>query len=97
MIFDLPVTSVVARRAYTQFRKDLLKDGFIMIQYSIYVRPCSSAENLDVHAKRVKRVLPPDGEVRILAFTDKQYERMKVFYGKKKKAVEKPPEQLEFF
>jgi len=41
--------------------------------------------------------LPPDGEVRLLAITDKQYERMRVFWGKMRKPTEQPPRQLELF
>jgi len=96
-MFDLPVDTKQARRAYTQFRKKLLQDGFTRLQYSVYVRHCSSEENADVHAARVERILPDDGEVRVIYFTDKQYERMRVFWGKRRKPPEPPPRQLELF
>ena len=48
-MFDLPTDSQPARRAYTRFRKDLLEDGFSMMQYSIYIRHCASIENAEVH------------------------------------------------
>ena len=41
-MFDLPVDTKRARRAYTQFRKFLLKDGFAKMQFSVYVRHCAS-------------------------------------------------------
>ena len=96
-MFDLPVNTKQARRAYTQFRKKLLQDGFTLLQYSVYVRHCASEENADVHAARVERTLPDDGEVRVIYFTDKQYERMRVFWGKRRKPPESPPRQLELF
>lgn len=96
-MFDLPVDTKQARRAYTQFRKKLLQDGFTRLQYSVYVRHCASEENADVHAARVERTLPDDGEVRVICFTDKQYERMRVFWGKRRKPPETPPRQLELF
>ena len=96
-MFDLPVDTKEARRAYTQFRKALLKDGFSRLQFSVYVRHCASEENADVHSERVQRCLPDDGEVRVLAITDKQFERMRVFWGKMRKPTESAPRQLELF
>ncbi|MGB2801175.1 MAG: CRISPR-associated endonuclease Cas2 [Phycisphaerae bacterium] len=96
-MFDLPTDTKPARKQYTVFRKALLKDGFTMMQYSVYVRHCASAENTLVHENRVQAHLPPDGEVRLLQITDKQYERMRVFWGKRRKPTEPPPAQLELF
>lgn len=96
-MFDLPVDTKAARRAYAQFRKKLLQDGFTRLQFSVYVRHCASEENAEVHATRVERSLPDDGEVRVLSITDKQFERMRVFWGKRRKPTEAPPQQLEFF
>ena len=42
---------------------------------------CASKENAKVHINRIKANLPPDGEVRIISVTDKQFERMSVFWG----------------
>ena len=96
-MFDLPVDSKEARKAYTRFRKALVRDGFTMMQFSVYVRHCASEENTEVHEGRAVSALPPDGEVRLLRITDKQYERMQVFWGKKRKPTEQPPRQLELF
>ena len=96
-MFDLPVGTKEARKAYQAFRKVLLKDGFLQMQFSVYARHCPSEENADVHENRVEINLPPDGEVRLVRLTDKQFGRMKVFYGKKRKPPEKSPEQLAFF
>lgn len=96
-MFDLPTDTKPARKAYGRFRSSLLDDGFTMLQYSVYARHCASEENAIVHEKRVISSLPSDGEVRLLTITDKQFERMKVFYGKTRKATEVAPEQLTFF
>ena len=46
VLFDLPTETKKDKKAYTDFRKNLQKDGFTMFQFSIYVRHCaSSAEN----------------------------------------------------
>ena len=97
VLFDLPTDTAKARRQYTIFRKELLDDGFTMMQYSVYYRHCASRENLAVHAKRVELTVPPDGEVRVMEMTDKQFGIMKVYYGKRRRKTESPPAQLEFF
>ncbi|MAE70706.1 MAG: CRISPR-associated endonuclease Cas2 [Gemmatimonadetes bacterium] len=50
-----------------------------------------------VHLARVKSWLPPEGSVRILKITDKQFERMECYLGKTPSAAERMPAQLEFF
>jgi CRISPR-associated protein Cas2 len=96
-MFDLPVDTKAARRAYTVFRTKLLKDGFAKMQFSVYIRHCASEENADVHLNRVEQAVPADGEIRVLTITDKQFERMRVFWGKKRRQPEQPPAQLELF
>jgi|TARA_B100001964_G_C14119261_1_gene547550 CRISPR-associated protein Cas2 len=97
VMFDLPTDTKKARKAYHDFRKKILSDGFFMLQFSVYARHSPSDDNAMVHESRVKAFLPDDGEVRLLKITDKQFERMKVFYGKTRKATEKAPKQLTFF
>ena len=80
-----------------QFRKALEKDGFTMMQYSVYVRHCASKENMQVHIKRVRRSMPPTGFTSILAVTDKQYGDILNFWGKSERAKPEIPQQLEFF
>lgn len=96
-MFDLPTDTKAAKKAHAGFRKALLNDGFVMLQYSVYARHCPSDENAVVHESRVKAFLPDDGEVRLIKITDKQFERMKVYYGKMRKATEKAPEQFSLF
>lgn len=97
VFFDLPTETKKERKVYTQFRKNLLKDGFAMFQFSIYMRHCSSRENADVHIKRVKRFLPEKGHVGIMTITDKQFGMMEIFYGKKETEKATVPQQLELF
>ncbi len=97
VMFDLPTETQDDRRKYTQFRGFLLKDGFSMLQFSIYGRHCPSEENAEVHEKRVMLRLPPKGNVRIIKVTEKQFARMKTFYGKAPRKTEEPPLQLSFF
>ncbi len=96
-MFDLPTDTPKARRAYAKFRNELLKDGFTMMQYSIYIRHCASVENAKVHAARMGSCVPSAGEVRFLTITDKQFGRIETYVGKTRKAPPNPPTQLELF
>ena len=93
---DFP-EQTVSIKAYTDFRKNLQKDGFTMFQFSIYVRHCASSENAAVHIKRVKSFLPEYGQVGIICITDKQFGEIELFYGKKASGVKTPGQQLELF
>lgn len=97
VLFDLPTDTAEARADSRLFRDALLKDGFGMMQYSVYARHCASQENAYVHQNRIKSALPPDGEVRIICLTDKQYGRMKVYFGRSRAPAEAPPQQVMVF
>lgn len=97
VFFDLPVTSKKERKLAGGFRKMLEKDGFSMMQFSVYTRHCASRESAGVHIKRVKQKIPEKGHVSIMMITDKQYGDIYNFWGKKSKALPETPKQLELF
>jgi len=96
-MFDLPVDSKKARRRYSRFRNLLLKEGFSMLQYSVYARYCASEEVAKVQRSRIRAALPPKGYVRVLAVTDRQFGKMENYIGKSTEPIEKPPLQLQLF
>jgi CRISPR-associated protein Cas2 len=97
VFFDLPTETPKERKIATNFRKDILKDGFTMFQFSIYLRHCASRENAEVHIKRVKKILPEKGHIGIMCITDKQFGDMEIFFGKKSKEKDPGSQQLEMF
>ncbi|MFY8003649.1 MAG: CRISPR-associated endonuclease Cas2 [Chitinophagaceae bacterium] len=97
VLFDLPTETKKERKAYADFRKNLLKDGFQMFQFSIYMRHCASKENAEVHIKRVKKILPAKGHVGIFQMTDKQFGMIELFYNKTATNTQSPVQQLEMF
>lgn len=98
VLFDLPTDTEKDRRAYTKFRNELLKDGFTMFQFSIYIRHCMSKENTKVHIERIKKILPSKGHVGILTITDRQFEMMEIYYGTEKQEQKFPEaHQLSLF
>ncbi len=96
VMFDLPVVEDSDRRAATKFRNYLLDEGFAMGQFSVYYRLLSGKEALESLTQRIKSQLPPYGIVQVLAITDKQYERIQTFRGRKPVGQEKP-QQLKLF
>lgn len=97
VFFDLPVETKKQRKDYADFRKRLVADGFTMFQFSIYIRPCASVENCQVHIKRVKSFLPEAGKVCIMSITDRQFSDIIVFEGTKKSSPHTDALQLELF
>lgn len=97
VLYDLPTETKKQRKAAALFRKEILKDGFSMFQFSSYVRHCPSRENTEVHIKRVERILPEEGKICIMQFTDKQFGMMKMIFSQKEQPVPKVSQQLEMF
>ena len=95
--FDLPVRTREQRRAYAQFRKELLARGFTMLQYSVYARYYRSEEASMPHRAQIGALVPPNGRVRLVSVTDRQFGKMDVYYGKTLGQPEKPPTQLLLF
>ncbi len=73
VMFDLPVLTDAEKKTASRFRKDLLDSGYLMIQWSIYARPCVSYEQMDTHIARVKDLTPEAGNVRLMFITDEQW------------------------
>lgn len=97
VMFDLPTETPKHRKIYAQFRKKLLETGFNMFQFSIYTRHCASRETADVYKRLLKQIVPEEGIVGVLEITDKQFEKIEIYYGKKRKEPPQPPQQLSLF
>ena len=85
VFFDLPTVTREDKRAYTLFRRFLVNDGYDMIQFSVYGRLVNGFDNMEVHLQRLNTNLPPDGSVRCLQVSEKQFVRMKLLVGEPKK------------
>ena len=97
VFFDLPTNTKKERKAAARFRKDIMQDGFSMMQYSVYLRHCASRESAEVHITRVRKLVPEKGQVSILSITDKQYGKIINYWGAKQDAMPEGPKQLEIF
>ncbi|MBI5435291.1 MAG: CRISPR-associated endonuclease Cas2 [Planctomycetes bacterium] len=89
-LFDLPMITKDDRRRYTKFRKVLLQHGFTKLQYSVYAQYCPSEDASLAKRRTIRGALPPDGQVRLVSITDKQFGAMEVFLGKTSAEPEEP-------
>ncbi|WP_338845583.1 CRISPR-associated endonuclease Cas2 [Massilia sp. W12] len=97
VMFDLPVLSKVERKAANDFRHALQDIGFEMVQLSVYARFCASQKQMETLCGKIQSNLPPGGQVSILQFTDKQYERILCFQGGAAAPPQEAPEQFALF
>lgn len=81
VFFDLPVVKDSDRKAAAKFRRFLLKDGYIMVQWSVYSRLCNGADSIETHKQRLKQNLPQKGAVRCLILSEKQYSSIDILLG----------------
>lgn len=101
-MFDLPVMTDKERKVATRFRNDLLDHGFLMIQFSVYARPCVNFEQLSKHIGIIEKLVPQAGNVRLLFITDEQWAKSVTVigpnydHGKRAKGP-KVPGQVEFW
>lgn len=89
--FDLPVVTKEQRKRATDFRKFLIDDGFRMIQFSVYARPCVTFARQETHLRRIRQAVPEEGAVRAMFVTKAQWERAFIIHGSPAKEVEAEP------
>lgn len=93
VMFDLPVETSEDRRNYRKFRKALINEGFLMIQYSVYARVCVSREAANLMEKRIALLKPKKGLIQSLCVTEKQYGDMHFILGESKDDVRNSSER----
>jgi CRISPR-associated protein Cas2 len=81
LFFDLPTTSKHDLSVYTHFRKNLIKDGFVMMQYSVYSKLVLNATAVNTVRSRINRLKPSKGNVQLLVVTEQQFARIEYIVG----------------
>lgn len=89
LMYDLPVITDREKKVYREFRKFLIKNGFQMMQYSIYVKIVANVDSANFVIDKIKRNLPDEGKIRVMKVTEKQYASMLVLLGGISKQEEK--------
>lgn len=83
LLFDLPMVSKKEIRIYNKFRKHLIKNGYIMMQFSVYCKLFANREAAIKHIDMLKRMVPKEGQIRLMLVTEKQYSKIEVIVGGK--------------
>lgn len=94
VFFDLPVNTKEERRAYTKFRKFLVKNGFLMLQESVYCKLALNSTAVHAIIDQVHKNSPAQGLVQLLTVTEKQYAKMDLITGESKSEVLDTDERL---
>ncbi len=94
VFFDLPAVKSEHRRAYVRFRKFLLKNGFMMLQESVYCKLALNGTAANAIISNVRKNRPEEGIVQLLTVTEKQYAKMEIIVGDIKKEVLDSDERL---
>ncbi|MGO1356549.1 CRISPR-associated endonuclease Cas2 [Alkalibacterium gilvum] len=81
LFFDLPMNTRSERRTYARFRKYLIKNGFTMVQFSVYSKIFPNRSSLDTYMMTLRQNLPKHGSIRAMAVTEKQYNKMYLLVG----------------
>ena len=96
-VFDLPVLTKGERQRATKFRSYLLDEGFMMMQFSVYIRFTGGKEQALAITNRIGKKVPKNGKVDVLFFTDKQYQNIFSFRGRRDEPKPDRPDQLALF
>ena len=83
LFFDLPMTCKEETKIYTKFRKYLIENGYLMIQYSVYCKMFPNRDAVVKHINVLRRNVPQKGQIRIMVVTEKQYSKIEIIVGGK--------------
>ena len=94
VFFDLPTETLEDRKNYRKFRRFLIKDGFMMLQESVYAKLALNSTQVSQIINEVKNSQPEKGSVQILSVTEKQFSKMEIISGKSNSNVVDTDERL---
>ena len=94
VFFDLPTETAEERRDYRRFRAALLKNGFFMMQESVYSKIILNNTAANVIKETVRKLKTGKGLIQLLTVTERQFENMEFVLGKKQSTVVDTAERL---
>lgn len=94
VFFDLPTETFEDRKRYARFRKTLLKNGFLMMQESVYAKLALNATVVNSIITAIKKEKPEKGLIEVLTITEKQYSKMECICGEHTTTILNSDEKL---
>ncbi len=83
LFFDLPMNTKQEIKVYTKFRKYLIQNGYMMMQFSVYCKLFANREAAIKHVQILRRNVPLRGQIRLMLVTEKQYANIEIIVGGK--------------
>ena len=96
LMFDMPTDTASDRKAYRKFRKFLINEGFIMHQFSVYIKILLNDTANKAMLARLKQNNPQRGLITLLNVTEKQFSRMIYLHGEQDNRVANSDERIVF-
>jgi len=87
VFFDLPTLTTKDKTNYIRFRKFLIQNGFIMMQYSVYSKLVLNKTGENIVKERIKKQCPENGLVQLISITEKQFNKMEFVVGSGQKSI----------
>ena len=87
IFFDLPTLTSSDLVEYRKFRNFLIKNGFIMMQESVYCKLVLNNNSSNLLKKQIYKNLPKSGLVQLLQITEKQFTSIEYLKGKSKSNI----------
>lgn len=81
VFFDLPVETPAQKKSYRNFRKFLVKDGYLMLQESVYAKLVINDGAAGNAIARLRKNRPPAGLVQVLRVNEAQFSTMEYITG----------------
>ena len=81
VFFDLPTETGEDRREYSRFHRLLIKNGFLMMQESVYCRMLITPTAGQTIMETIRKHRPPKGTVQIMTVTEKQFAKIEMITG----------------
>ena len=96
VLFDLPVTTEQGIKEYRQFRKYLVKTGFLMMQESVYCKLAMNDTAADTLVDNIRKNKPSSGLVQVMKLTEKQFSKIEYIVGESQSEIISTDERLVF-
>lgn len=97
LMFDLPTVTAREKRIYRQFHRQLIKEGFYMFQFSIYVKLAINRTVSQQIKARIKKIKPEVGRVSVLEITERQFSEIEFICGSHSTNILNTIDRVTFF
>lgn len=94
VFFDLPTITDKNRHDYRKFRQFLVREGFIMMQESVYTKLVLNGTMVNLKKNKMRKNKPQEGLVEMLVITEKQFSGIEYVSGGEQENIVDGEERL---